>query len=68
MLDLPADDRDAEQYRWERVDPADPDYLPATQRLPHVLADRSRWREAVIAAKRRAAELNASLSATRRAA
>jgi len=67
MLDIPAIG-DSNSYRWERVDPADPDYLPATQRLLQVLADRSRWREAVIVAKRRAAELNASLSATRRAA
>jgi hypothetical protein len=54
MLDLPADDNDAERYSWERVDPADPDYLPATQRLLHVLADRSRWRTALAEARRKA--------------
>jgi hypothetical protein len=68
MLGLRADEGNAEQRRWQRVDPADPDYLPATQRLLHVLADRSRWREAVIAAKRIADEMNGSLSATGRAA
>jgi len=54
MLDLPADDNDPGQYSWERVDPADPDYLPATHRLLHVLADRSRWRTALDEARRRA--------------
>jgi hypothetical protein len=68
MLDLPADDSDAGQYRWERVDPADPDYLPATHRLLHVLADRSRWRSALDEARRRADEPLCRASANGRAA
>jgi len=67
VLDLPADPEPG-GYRWERVDPGDPDYLPATHRLLHVLADRSRWRTALAEARRRADDAAASLSATARAA
>ena len=55
MLDLPAAEEGTD-YQWQCVDPGDPDYLPATHRLLHVLADRSRWREAVSEARRRAEE------------
>lgn len=67
VLGLPATE-DTAGYRWERVDPGDPDYLPATHRLLHVLADRSRWRTALAEARRRADEAAASLSATARSA
>ena len=66
MLDLPA--TEPAQYRWERVTPADPDFLPATNRLMHVLTDRSRWRAALAEAKRRADDGTNNLSASRRVA
>jgi hypothetical protein len=67
MLDLPASD-ETQEFRWERVDPGEPDYLPATHRLLPVLADRSRWRIALAEARRRADDAAAGLSATARAA
>src|SRR5215472_5420860 len=67
MLDIPAPAANA-GYRWERVDPGDPDYLPATHRLMHVLADRCRWRTALAEAKRRAHDETGELSAIWRAA
>jgi len=51
MLDLPAADRTP--YRWEQVTPADPDHMPSTQRLMHVLADRSAWKSALAEARQR---------------
>jgi hypothetical protein len=68
MLDLPADDSNGEEYRWERVDPADPDYLPATHRLLHVLADRSRWRTALVQARSNAERDHAGSSVSGRVA
>jgi hypothetical protein len=65
MLDLPAADN-AGDFRWERVTPGEPDYLPAIHRLLHVLADRSRWREALTEAKRRADDKIGASSAARR--
>src|ERR1035441_5352213 len=41
MLGLPA--VDDQRYTWDRVTAADPDHMPAAQRLLHVLADRARW-------------------------
>jgi hypothetical protein len=66
MLDLPA--TDAQEFTWERVTPADPDHMPPTQRLLHVLKDRSTWNSAVAEARRRAEDQTAELSATGRAA
>jgi len=63
MLDLPASESDGD-YRWERVTPGELDYLSATRRLLHVLADRSRWREALSTAKRRAEDSDESPSAS----
>ena len=40
MLDLPATD-ESTPYQWERVTPDEPDHMPLTQRLMHVLADRT---------------------------
>ena len=53
MLDSPATELGAD-YRWERVTPGEADYLPATHRLLHVLADRSRWQTALAEARRNA--------------
>jgi hypothetical protein len=66
MLDLPATEDDAD-YRWERVTPGDPDYLPATHRLLHVLADRSKWCSALAEARRRTDKEHEQLSANWRA-
>jgi hypothetical protein len=63
MLDLRADE-DAGTYQWQRVTPADPDHMPPVQRLMHVLADRSAWRAALVAARRRAEDQPLDLSAT----
>jgi hypothetical protein len=65
MLDLPA--TDPAHYRWERVTPADPDAMSPTRRLLHVLADRTRWRNALAEARRRA-ENSGDLSAMEEAA
>jgi Replication initiator protein, pSAM2 len=65
MLDLPA--TDPGRYTWERVAPADPDAMAPTQRLLHVLADRTRWRNALAEARRRA-EASGAISAMREAA
>ena len=67
MLGLPA--TDPAQYRWERVTPADPDHMPLTRRLLHVLTDRTRWQAALTEARRRARDaLAAEVPATGRAA
>jgi hypothetical protein len=66
MLDLPA--TDSTKYKWERVTPADPDHMPSTQRLMHVLADRAAWQAALAEARRRAEDQDANLGAVRRAA
>jgi hypothetical protein len=63
MLDLPADP-DPGGYQWQRVTPSDPDFLPATHRLLHVLADRSRWRTALAEARRKADSKPGELPAT----
>jgi hypothetical protein len=52
MLDLPA--TDPARYRWQRVTPADPDAMTPTRRLLHVLDDRTRCRNAIAEARRRA--------------
>jgi hypothetical protein len=65
MLDLDPADNTA-TYKWVRVTPDDPDHMPATQRLMHVLADRTAWQAALTQARRRA-EAN-DPSATGRAA
>ena len=63
MLDLPADE-DAGTYKWQRVTPADPDHMPPLQRLMHVLADRSAWRSALVAARSKYHDQPPDLSAT----
>jgi hypothetical protein len=64
MLDLPATADDSGAYQWERVTPDQPDHMPLTQRLMHVLADRTAWKSALAEAKRRAADQATDLSAT----
>ncbi len=54
MLDLPA--TDPQRYRWDRVTPSDRDAMSPTRKLLHVLDDRTRWRNAVTEARRRAAD------------
>jgi hypothetical protein len=51
MLDLPAIEEGSSAYTWERVTPADADHMPATQRLMHVLADRTAWKAALTLAR-----------------
>ena len=51
MLDRPA--TEPQDFTWERVTPADPDHMPPTQRLLHVLKDRSTWNAALADARRR---------------
>jgi Replication initiator protein, pSAM2 len=63
-LDVP----DPTRYTWAQVNPGDPDYLPPEQRLLHVVADRARWKAALIEARRRAGPPTGELSATGRAA
>jgi hypothetical protein len=53
MLDLDQLD-DTATYKWERVAPSDPDHMPTTQRLMHVLADRAAWNTALALAHRKA--------------
>jgi replication initiator protein RepSA len=55
-------------YRWEKVAPGDPDYLPPPERLARVVAERMRWKHALDEARRRAQVNTADLSATGRAA
>ncbi len=62
MLDLPATEDVI--YKWERVTPADPDHMPPTQRLLHVLTDRVRWTTALAEARRRAEAATGTNSAT----
>jgi hypothetical protein len=67
MLDLPA--TDPTTYRWEPVQPGDPDYLPPGRRLLHSVADRLHWEQALDEARHRARDaLDAEVSAARRAA
>ena len=59
---------DTASYRWEKVTPADTDYLPPPWRLVRVVAERMAWKQALDEARRRAQEQPADVSATRRAA
>jgi hypothetical protein len=52
---------DRSRYAWTRVTPGDPDHMPATARLLHILADRARW-QATVDLARRQAERDASAS------
>jgi len=66
-LGLPA--ADPARYTWAPVTPGDPDHMPNTQRLLHVVADRQRWHAALTEARARASGQPISeLPATGRAA
>jgi hypothetical protein len=65
-LGLPAT-ADTALYRWEKVTPADADYLPPPRRLVRVVAERMAWKQALDEARRRA-QAQAAVSATGRAA
>ena len=62
MLDLPATD-DSAAHQWERVTPDQPDHMPLTQRLMHVLADRAAWNVALARARLRREQGSAVLPA-----
>jgi hypothetical protein len=55
-------------YRWQRVTPADEDYLPLSRRLVRVIQDRLRWKQALDEARRRAELRDTQLPPTGRAA
>jgi hypothetical protein len=59
---------DPARYTWQVVTPADRDYLSPDKRLLHVVADRSRWKAALVEARRKAQEPGGNLSATGEAA
>jgi hypothetical protein len=59
---------DTGRYQWEKVTPADADYLPPPRRLVRVVAERMAWKQALDEARRRARDQAAGLSAVRRAA
>jgi hypothetical protein len=59
---------DTSRYRWEKVTPSDPDYLPPPDRLTRVIAERMRWKHALDQARQRAQESDADPPPTGRAA
>jgi hypothetical protein len=67
-LGLPDPATSRGRYRWEYVTPADPDHMPPTRRLLHVLADHTSQQTAIDQARRRAAEATGDPPATGRAA
>ena len=66
MLELPA--TDPQRYRWDRVKSSDRDAMSPTRKLLHVLDDRTRWRNAVTEARRRAADRSNTVPSDGRAA
>jgi hypothetical protein len=58
---------DTASYRWEKVTPADTDYLPPARRLVRVVAERMAWKQALDEARRRAREPGEDLPAGRAA-
>jgi hypothetical protein len=67
-LGLPDPATSPGRYRWEYVTPADPDHMPPTRRLLHVLADCTQQQTAIDQARRKAAEATGHPPATGRAA
>jgi hypothetical protein len=45
---------DPARYRWETVNPGDPDHMEHARRLLHVVADRQHWHAALAEARRQA--------------
>jgi hypothetical protein len=66
-LGLPDPATQPGRYTWDHVTPADPDHMPPTRRLLHVLAERTQQQAALEEARRRA-EATGSLSAVGEAA
>jgi hypothetical protein len=54
---------DAARYRWELVEPGDPDHMDHARRVLHAVADRARWQIALAEARRRAYLATEQLSA-----
>jgi hypothetical protein len=67
-LGLPDPATQPGRYRWQYVTPADPDHMPPTRRLLHVLAERTEQQAALEQARRTAMEVSDGLSAIGRAA
>jgi ribosomal protein L15E len=63
ILDMSTAEDDS-THRWEVVIPTDPDHMPPVQRLMHVLADRTAWQTALVAARRKADEQASDLWAS----
>jgi hypothetical protein len=63
MLGLPDPAADG-RYRWERVTPADQDFMTHGRRMLYVLNDRARWQAALTEARRKAQEATSNLSPT----
>jgi hypothetical protein len=59
---------DSGHYRWDKVTPADPDYLPPPERMERVVAERMRWKRALDEARQRAQLHDSELPVTGRAA
>ena len=59
---------DNDRCLWQRVGPADDDYLPRTRRVMLVVADRLRWKHALDEARRRAALVDDEAPSIARAA
>jgi hypothetical protein len=66
LLEIPA--TEPTDVKWELVAPSDPDYLPVTHRLMHVLTERTRWRAAAAEARRIVQTQGPGAGATGRAA
>jgi hypothetical protein len=66
VLEIPATETGG--VKWERVTPSDPDYLPITHRLMHVLAERAHWKASITEARRLARDLGPGAPAAGRAA
>jgi hypothetical protein len=67
-LGLPDPATQPGRYRWDHVTPADPDHMPPTRRLLHVLAQRTEQQAALEEARRRTDDATVSLSAVKEAA
>jgi hypothetical protein len=62
--DTATDDEPAASYAWEMATPHDTDVAPLGHRLLRALSQRVQWKTALMAARDRAAQLHANVSAT----
>jgi hypothetical protein len=65
-LDISA--TDPARYRWELVEPGDPDHMEYARRLLHAVADRARWQAALNEARRGATLSDSDPSTSKEAA